>query len=339
MTSLNGGKPALVWVITDGKAGDVAQCEGVAMELGCPYELKRVSPRPPFSWWLPYGPADPRDLSPETPDGLAPPFPDLAIASGRRAAGYLKTLKHRSNNRVFTVCLKDPRIGTGAADVIWVPAHDGLRGQNVMVSPTAPHRFSADRLERLRADADTATDALAAPRIAVLVGGDSRHHRFTEGDIGQFTEALAHLSASQGAGLMITVSRRTPPVLTKALKDLAQSGGHSFWEGDGANPLPVFLAKADAIVATADSTNMIGEAAATGRPIHVFHPGGGHPKITRYLGSLEKLGCLHPFPGPLKTATYDPINSTPQIAARILAEYAAFHAGSQTQPADRDQSH
>src|SRR2546421_10133950 len=127
----------LIWILTDGKAGDVVQCRGVAEAVvaaaGGAIEERIVRPRPPFVWAMPWGPPDPRDRA-----ALAPPWPDLAIASGRRAAAYLRALKQRSPG-TFTVFLKDPRTGPGAADLIWVPEHDRLRGDNVLATPTSPH--------------------------------------------------------------------------------------------------------------------------------------------------------------------------------------------------------
>ncbi|MES0811465.1 mitochondrial fission ELM1 family protein [Roseibium sp. SCPC15] len=315
--------PSSAWVLTDGKAGDLAQCIGVVEALGCPYETRRIAPRPPFSWWLPFGPTDPRER--ETKDGspISAPYPDLVVASGRRAAAYLKRIKRLSRGKTFTVFLKDPKTGPGAADLIWVPEHDKLRGRNVLVTPTSPHRFSAGRLEELRTDKVTEIDKLGHPRIAVLIGGDSRHHTFTEDDQHKLLNGLRQLAQEHDAHFMITASRRTPPGLAYGLAGLAKSGSHVYWTGKGNNPLGHYLAKADAIVATADSTNMIGEAAVTGKPVHVFHPSGGHDKITRFLGTLRHLGVIHPFPGPLKTTTYEPIDATPLIAERILTDYSA----------------
>jgi len=316
--------PSTVWVLTDGKAGDLAQCIGVAEALGCPYETRRIAPRPPFSWWLPFGPTDPREWEGRPGSPLAPPYPDIAIASGRRAAGYLRRIKRLSKGRTFTVFLKDPRTGLEAADLIWVPDHDTLRGRNVLVTPTSPHKFSAEKLSSLRVQAAPELDRLKSLRVAVLVGGDSRHHSFTEDDQHRLLNALRVLAQEESATLMITTSRRTPPALSYGLSSLAKSGGHFYWTGKEPNPLGLFLAKADAIIATADSTNMIGEATATGKPVHVFLPSGGHDKITRFLGNLERIGAVHPFPGPLKTTTYEPIDATPVIAERILTDYAAL---------------
>jgi len=332
MPKLRETAPSTIWVLTDGKAGDLAQCAGVAQALGRPYETRTVAPRPPFSWWLPYGPTDPREWENRPGSPVRPPYPDIAIASGRRAAGYLHRIKRLSKGRTFTVFLKDPRTGPDTADLIWVPEHDRLRGRNVLVTPTAPHRFSAETLARMRAENMPEIDRLKSPRIAVLVGGDSRHHTFTEDDQTRLMNGLRHLVQEENATLMITASRRTPPALAYGLSSLAKAGGHLYWDGKDPNPLGAYLAKADAVVATADSTNMIGEAAATGKPVHVFHPSGGHGKITRFLGSLEQLGAVHPFPGPLKTTTYEPIDATPVIVERILNDYAALRQQHSQEP-------
>lgn len=314
--------PSSCWILTDGKVGDEAQCIGVAMAVGAPYEIRRVAPKPPFSWFMPRGPIDPRELPTRSGSPIEGLFPDLVIGSGRRAIPYLRYIKRVSRHQSFTVCLKDPRTGTSAADLIWVPEHDALRGENVLVSVTAPHRFSAEDLEAARNASHPQIDGFAPPRIAVLVGGDSRHHKFEPSDIQHFMAGLERLVQASAAHLMITTSRRTPSELTDRLTHFAAGGRHLLWDGQSENPLVSFLAKADAVVASADSTNMIGEAAATGKPIHVFHPTGGHAKIDRFLGTLDEMGIIHPFPGPLKTTTYKPLNSTPMIAGEILRAFA-----------------
>lgn len=287
-----------------------------------PFEIRRVDPRPPFSWFMPRGPIDPgeSETAPESP--IAPPFPDLLIASGRRAVAYLKRVRKASGGRTFTVFLKDPRTGADTADLIWVPEHDPLRGDNVLVTPTSPHRFAAGKLAALRDRVPPVLAALPHPRIAVLVGGDSRHHTFTDDDITRFCAGLKALVDIEAASLLMTCSRRTPEKLQEGIEKIAGSGTSLLWDGQGENPLPLYLAMADAVVATADSTNMIGEAAVTGKPIHVFHPHGGHAKIDRFLGTLEGMGVIHPFPGPLKNTTYDPLDSTPLIARRIREAFA-----------------
>ena len=314
-----------IWILSDGKAGDEIQCMGVAEALGRPYQIRRVAPRRPFVWAMPWGPIDPREAETRPGSPLAPPYPDIAIASGRRTVPYLRRLKKLSGGRTFTVFLKDPRTGTKTADLIWVGEHDRLRGANVLVTPTAPHRHSAVKLAAARAQPDPRLGVLPSPRIAVLVGGNSRHHTFTPEDISRFADGLAD-AARQGGSLMITASRRTPPALNHRLEQLAETGNHFLWDGSGENPLLAMLALADTIVVTGDSTNMVGEALAAGRPVHVFMPSGGHHRLDLFLTGLRQIGAIHPFPGPLKTTTCEPLDSTPQIAAAIRDRLASRKA-------------
>lgn len=310
------------WVLTDGKAGDEQQCLGVAEALGLEPDIRRVSPRAPWVWAMPWGPVDPRER-PGRPGGPLPlPFPDVAIASGRRAVPYLKALKRASKGRTYTVFLKDPRTGPGTADLIWVPEHDRLRGANVLATLTPPHRVSADRLAQARTHPDPRLAHLRQPRIAVLVGGDSRHHSFKQQDIEDLLQRLRGI-ADQGA-LMITASRRTPAPLRRSLEMLAEEHNSFFWNGAGDNPYIGLLALADAIVVTADSYNMIGEATATGTPILVFEPSGGHPKLRTFLEGLQRYGAVKPFTGQLEARRYPPLDSTPVIA-RAIASGLARH--------------
>jgi mitochondrial fission protein ELM1 len=267
-----------VWVLTDGKAGDELQCLGVAERLGVVPEIRRVKPRRPWAWLMPRGPIDPREAPDRPASPLKPPFPDIAIASGRRAVAYLRALKQASNGATYTVFLKDPRTGPGTADLIWVSGHDRLRGDNVLVTATSPHRLTPGRLVAARAAPPAAIASLRKPRVAVLVGGDSRHHRFTRADSERLTGQLDAL-ASSGASLMGSPSRRTSPALGAAVATVFAKHGGWWWDGTDENPYLALLANADAVVVTADSTNMIGEAAAAGVPVLVFEPTGGHPKI------------------------------------------------------------
>jgi uncharacterized protein len=316
-----------VRVLTDGKAGDEEQCLGVAEALGVAAEVRRVAPRAPFAWLMPWGPIDPRERSRSADSPIAPPFPDLAIASGRRAVPYLQALKRASGGRTLTVYLKDPRTGPRTADLIWAPTYDRVRGDNVVTTLTSPHRISAPRLAEARAAADPRLMALPHPRAAVLVGGDSRHSRWTPDDVARFASDLDALAGS-GVSLMGTTSRRTAqsdPTLKTRVEAIFATHGGFLWDGTGDNPYVQLLALADAIVVTADSVNMVGEAAATGRPVLVFKPTWRTPKGPRsyaLVAGLEREGVVHAFNGRLEGEAYEPLNSTPVIARAIACAYA-----------------
>jgi mitochondrial fission protein ELM1 len=269
---------------------------------------------------MPFGPVDPRE-APGRPGGpLTGPLPDLLLASGRRSVPYVRAIKKASGGRTFTVILKDPRTGPSVADAIWVPEYDRLRGPNVIVTLTSPHPVSPERRAAARQDPDPRLAALRAPRVAVVIGGNSRHHRFTAADQGRLVEQLRQLGQG-GASLMITASRRTPPELAESLKQLGAAHGF-FWNGEGENPYVAMLALADAIVVTGDSANMVSEAAATGAPLLLFEPSGGRTKLSALIDGLKRHGAVKPFTGRLEAWPYEPLDSTPVIAEAIAAGIA-----------------
>ncbi|MBO3760967.1 mitochondrial fission ELM1 family protein [Ciceribacter sp. L1K22] len=315
----NGRRPT-VWVLTDGKAGDEQPLIGVAEALGVTPVLRRLRPRRVFSWFMPWGPIDPREAPNQLGSPIAPPYPDICLATGRRAVSYLRRLKVLSP-KTLTVFFKDPRTSRHGADLLIVQHHDRpALADNILAVTTAPNRTPLARLDTIRRTPPPHLVALPHPRIAVLVGGDSRHSRFTPDDIDAFASALESLH-DRGTSLMITTSRRTPRELADRLATLGERNRVNFWTGTGENPLAGYLALADEVVVTADSTNMIGEAAGTGRPIRLFYPSGGHRKIDRFIAALSVQANIGRFPGNQVMTGYEPVNSTSLIANRILEKW------------------
>lgn len=320
------------WVLTDGKVGDEIQCLGIAEALGLHPERRHVAPRRCFAFAMPYGPIDPREAPGEPGSPLAPPFPDLAIAAGRRAVPYLLALKRASRGETFAVFVKDPYWRRGAMDLIVLPEHDRRSAPNIITTLTPANRLHGSVLAAARAAPDPRLAALPHPRVALILGGKSQHHSFEKAD----RDALAHIArelAASGCGLMVTPSRRTEPMLLEsliaALSDLPpeKRANVFLWTGTGENPYVAILALADAIIVTGDSVNMVGEAAATGAPVHVYEPSGGHRKISGYLDRLEALGVIRRWRGRLEDWRYTPINATAEIAAEIARRYRAFREG------------
>lgn len=308
-----------VWIISDGKAGHEAQMLGVADALGAEAVIKRVAPSGVFRMASPWGPVSPAERFGKAGSHFCPPWPDIALATGRTTTPYIRALKRHARLNTFTVILLDPKVKASAADLFWVPEHDARRGPNVVTTLTSPHRYSPDRLAGLSRTLPDQIAALPQPRIAVLLGGPNGVYTYSAADVARLTDMLAHVAGS-GASLMITPSRRTPPQLLAAVDAATASAPRILWDGSGDNPYPAFLAHADRFIVTADSVNMAGEAAATGKPIHIFTPSGGSDKFARFHAGLAACGATRELSaqGTRESWTYVPLNSAPQIAAEIL---------------------
>jgi hypothetical protein len=314
---------ARVLVLSSGMVGHEVNCAGVAEALGLPYKKILVAPRGVFSALAPYGPLDPKDSPERAGSVLAPPFPDIAIASGRVTVPYIRALKRAGGAKVFAVFLQDPRFARREFDLLWAPRHDGLSGTNVIATLTSPHPFSAARLETLRGAPDPRLAALPSPRAAVVLGGPSGAHDFSSQDLERMTDAVRAIIA-QGYSVMATPSRRTPPALVAAVRkglDAADPTRMFVWNGAGENPYAAMLAQAEAILVTGDSVNMMGEAVATGAPVYIFTPSGGGKRIDAFVAGLREAGAARPFEGRIERYSYQPIDSSRAIAEAIAERF------------------
>ncbi len=311
------------WVVTDGTIGMENQCLGLAEAMGLAPTIKRISLRTPWRWFAPYLRMDLRHALSGRGDGLTPPWPDLAIAAGRRSVPAALAVKRRSRGRSFVVQIKDPRIDPRHFDLVVVPRHDSARGDNVVVTTGALHRASP---QRLATDAARHADRLAHlphPRVAVMIGGRNADFRLTRSLTARIAEQLAGLCRRYGAGLMVTPSRRTGARNVATLRDRLQALPAEIWDGTGENPYFAYLALADAVIVTGDSVNMVSEAASTGKPVYVIQLEGRSAKFGAFHDELEATGITRPFAGRLETWRYRPLDDTAAVAAEIAARLRA----------------
>lgn len=299
-------------LLTDGKMGDLAQCRGIALALDAEASEIEVMPSAAAALF--------KTMRADTQfhDQLAAmeTAPDVVLASGRRAVPYLKAVKSKWGDQTLTVFLKDPRTGTRTADLIWVPAHDKLRGNNVVVTDSGPHGHTQAR----QADAATQLDArltdipLARPWLGVLLGGATKKVPYEDASIAAFLEALKTASAKAGA-VLITPSRRTPQALIEAVKTAHPNVW--VWDGAGDNPYPGMLGACDAFLVTGDSHNMVSEALSTGKQVMVFRPAGLPAKFSRFLDRMNESGhIIAPMEADF-THRQERLDATSVIASRI----------------------
>ncbi len=325
-----------VWAVSDGRAGNAAQVRAIMQAVGEPGRWMRLghvmgaahrqqplvfSPRRPWIWLPPDRWPCPRLAVPAAQrSALAPPWPTLWIAAGRRMAALSKFVREQSAGKTFTVQILDPRIDPSHFDMLVVPEHDGLTGPNVVTTVGALAYFAPDMIEEAgHAFAELADET--RPSVVVVLGGDSRAHTFTDAAAARLESQLRELSAD-GWRIRVTASRRTPIGVAARMRAMAQDIGAQFWAGpaDGPNPYLAWLSFSKAAIVTEDSANMLSEAAWHGLPIHIARLEGRGDKFNALHDSLILLGAARWFTGKLDIWTYSPLREAERVADLIVAK-------------------
>ncbi|MFC5576714.1 mitochondrial fission ELM1 family protein [Lysobacter niabensis] len=308
------------WTLSDGHAGNVRQAQALAAAMGLQAARDwTLQARAPWRWFSPRAlPGSRQAFGDAFAQSLACP-PLLAIGCGRQAALATRILrKHGARS----VQILDPRVDPRHWDLVIAPEHDGVRGDNVITLLGSLHPVDDLWLAASRQQF-AAFAELPQPRTAVLVGGTSAHAGFDESQFEAFLGWLAARIARDGGSVLATTSRRTPPIACARLRERLQSLPGVVWtnEGDGPNPYAGLLGWADRIVCTADSVNMLSEAAATNVPVYAagVERLSGRPR--RFVDSLLALGrvraCgddLRPFPA---TALRETARVADEVRARL----------------------
>jgi mitochondrial fission protein ELM1 len=305
------------WALTEGFAGMENQCVGLAEAVGSRCEVKHVRrPRAPVMYLSPR--LWPNPLA-STTDGipLAPPWPDLLISSGRGSVAAALAIRKASRNRTFAVHIQRPYVRPSRFDLVVMPLHDSLRGDNVLVARTALHRVTSEKLGEAAQRFKPALSHLPRPLIAVLVGGSNKHQRFSADTMGRLASDLVLAVEECGGSLAVTPSRRTGEENERILRERLNSVPAFLWDGRGENPYLGLLALADAIVVTSDSVSMVSEATATGKPVHIFAIGDGGKKLRRFHKALLDDGVTRIFTATIESWSYNPPDETARIAALV----------------------
>ena len=306
------------WTVTDGRAGNVRQAVALAsaLRLGSHRPLQ-LQPRAPWRW------ASPRCL-PGAATGYGEAFatlatepPALAIGCGRQAAAALRVLRARGSR---VVQILDPRIAARHWDLLVVPAHDRLRGGNVLTLLGSLNPVDDDWLAWGRA-AFASFSTLPGPRTALLVGGPTPLAPWDEAAMVGVFRALAEQLRSEGGSLLATTSRRTPPALADILRATFADLPHVIWGdgGDGVNPYAGLLGWANRVVVSPDSVNLLSEACATRMPVAVALADSAQGRLAQFQRQLRERGRLQPQWLDWQYDRVEPLRETTRIAAEVKA--------------------
>ena len=290
----------------------------MAEAAGFAFAEKRLEIRFPWSCLPPLLWPAPLDAPGGTGARLKPPWPDFVIACGRNTAMPALAIRRASGGRTIAAQIQDPGIGRGEFDLSIVPEHDRVRGPRVVVTRGAVHRVTPARLAAERGRSPRLA-AMPRPILAVLIGGSNKAYRLTLSRVEEIADSVALILRQRGGSALVTPSRRTGARGMASLQERLTGLPAAIWDGTGENPYFAYLALADAFLVTADLVSMISEAAATGKPVHIFDLDGGNAKFARFHQIMRNAGITRPFTGQIEEWSYPVPDDTARAGATLRA--------------------
>jgi mitochondrial fission protein ELM1 len=303
------------WVLAEDKAGMLSQAVGLAEAAAFAPDVRLLRPRGLYSlltptlWWSPLAAVDAA--------ALAPPITEVVIGCGGMAGAVLAALRGHAR----TAMVQHPRRDLRSFDLILAGVHDEITGPNVLVTRTALHRVTPERLAEARREWAPRLAHLPRPLVAALVGGSNGRLRLDRLVAERLASQLAEMLRRDHVGLIVTPSRRTDAAVKETLARTLHPLGAELWDGSGENPYFGMLALADAIVVTSDSVSMVSEAAATQAPVLLAPLPGQSRRNTLFLRPLLDAGRVRLFRGRLDLWPVEPIDDTPHAAAELRRRF------------------
>lgn len=305
------------WIITEGMIGTQNQCVALAQAIGAKTDIKTVSLKQPWKFFTPWI----RHFTPAAlkagSSPLTAPWPDVIIASGRKAIVPALWVKKQSGNRSKLIIIQSPVVKDKKFDLVIAPHHDQYHADNAMHITGALSLITPDILQQARHDWQAQFEPLGAPRLAVLIGGNAKRHRLTQEIAQQLVVQLRELNKTHA--LMITVSRRTPEAIAQYLRRSLHSPNCFFWDGTGDNPYRGMLAWADAFLVTEDSVSMVSEAISTGKPTYIVKMDSkASSRFDRFYRHALDKNYIRWFTGTIDFWEFSPPDDLARAAARTI---------------------
>lgn len=318
---MDGARPLRIWAVSDGRAGIEAQALGLAEAVARLRPAHIATKR--IGWKAGLGRL-PWRLIPTGAiqgDPVTAPYPDIWIAAGRATLPLSTRMLRWSEGKTFVVQAQAPRAPLDRFDLVIPPEHDQLSGPNVFPILGAPNRLSAETLTMEAARFADRLAHLPHPRIAVIVGGKSKAHDLPRDRAQAMAVQIRDAIQAAGGALMLSFTRRTPAAARLAMASILADTPGIVWDNRGENPYFAFLAAADAILVTEDSTNLATDAAATGKPVFTLAMPGHSPKLARFHAELARRGIARPFARDFSGQRYDALAETDRAARELLRRY------------------
>jgi len=300
-------------LLTEGMHGMISQVEGLAKALDIDFTHHKVELN---SFWKLIPPKF-TPVSNVTFNSIDSKEFDIIISCGRKSVIPSICLKKNSKKKVYNIHIQDPKVSLKNFDFIVAPEHDGLAGENVILSKGSIHYLTNEEIIN---NHEYLTERLNKEKeyLALILGGPNKYYDYSDQNLKIVFDKVKSIVEKNNLQAVIVPSMRTP----KKTIDLSYNyfgQDHLVIKDIDKKAYLSSLSLAKYIVVACDSTSMISEAALTGKPIYIAEIPAkiNDYRFRRFRNLFSKLNIVKKLDEKVEIWNYETLDETNRIAKEI----------------------
>ena len=300
-------------LLTEGMHGMISQVEGLAKALDIDFAHHKVELN---SFWK-LVPPKLTPVSNFTFNSIGSKDFDIIISCGRKSVIPSICLKKNSKKKVYNIHIQDPKVSLKNFDFIIAPEHDGLAGDNVILSKGSIHYLTNEEIDINR---EYLSEKLNKEKeyLALILGGPNKYYDYNHQNLTIVFDRIKSILEKNNLQAIIVPSMRTPKKIID-LSDNYFGKDHLVIKDIDKKAYLSGLSLAKYIVVTCDSTSMISEAALTGKPIYIAEIPAkiNDYRFRRFRDLFSKLNIVKNLDEKVEIWNYETLDETNRMAKEI----------------------
>ena len=304
-------------ILTEGMHGMISQSEGLAKALDLNFFHEKIELS---SFWKFIPPKFTPIKKFVFKNEIEEDF-DVIISCGRKSVIPSIFIKKKSNKKVFNIHIQDPKVSLDNFDIVVVPQHDGLIGNNVISTKGSIHYLNTKEINENK---NYLSNKIKSEKeiVALILGGPNNYYKYTKTNIENVFLKINENFIKNNFQLIVIPSIRTPKDIIKFANEYYGKDHLVINEVDKRAYLSA-LGLSKFIVVTCDSSSMISEAAITGKPIYVV----GIPaskddyRFRKFISLFKELNIVRVLDSKIENWEYENLDETNRVAKEIKNKF------------------
>ena len=304
-------------ILTEGMHGMISQAEGLAKALDLNFFHEKIELS---SFWKFIPPRFTPIKKFVFKNEIEEDF-DVIISCGRKSVIPSIFIKKNSKKKVFNIHIQDPKVSLDNFDVVVVPQHDSLIGNNVISTKGAIHYLNTQEINENK---NYLSNKIKSEKeiVALILGGPNNYYKYTKRNIENIFLKINENFIKNNFQLIVIPSIRTPKDIIKFANEYYGKDHLVINEVDKRAYLSA-LGLSKFIVVTCDSSSMISETAITGKPIYVA----GIPaskddyRFRKFISLFKELNIIRVLDTKIENWEYEPLDETNRVAKEIKNKF------------------